>query len=293
MAGSPLVDDTVWQALLDRLPSTKAAARKAKHDPHVTRLVHRLLYRQDLTEERANRLILALGTGRDALWSLMALFRNPSCPKSVYITAATSRVREVADAALGADACPDEARFAGVLAGRLLGLLKVGTDVPDEVARQAVTLIENAPSSGRDAVNEETRQNLVSTLTRFAADHGVLDWCLAQYRAAYGDKALGMFHDAVLSRHSERVYVWDPVDRLDVAMDFLAGHPDGHVRALVVPHLPAQGLALAAKDPHEAVRVAAAKHPDLGGQAWDLLAGDTSPRVQEVMANRLMAALAH
>lgn len=296
VAASPLLDADGWVRLMAMVPTTKKAVKEKRNDLYLQRVLEVLMHRPDLTQERSETLLAAFGTGREAEWRISALLRNPACPKSVFLRVAMSKSKALADAALTSRDCPDEARMGAIMAGRPYAAIRIHSPLPVEVAHKALDDAHLVRSSkGRPARNEwdnddqDANENkIVDQVTRYTDDPHAMQRCLDHVLARAGmprDEAIGTFVTNLLSRHSTHYISNKHVEPYDHAMDFLAGHPDGDVRAHVVAEIHPEEFDAVKADPSEAVRIALLtrlvreRSTDLG---WAI--ADPSPRVRMALA---------
>jgi hypothetical protein len=288
IAQSVLMDDDLWQVALDSLPRTKKDTLARGLSSEVNSLVAALSSRPDLTGERAERILAAMHPQTRA-WQIPNLFRNPKCPPSAFIAAATGRDNQVADWALSERHCPDEAKFAAVLAGRVHALGAIHrTPIPDNVAEAALAAL-NDPTRARKrraGLNEAGARAVEEALARYASSPTVLDGVYQRYLDRHDTKAeaVDAFSSDVLRGHSEHVHTWDPRDRLDVAGEYLAAHADPDLRVTVLSHVHPDDLAGAATDPSPVVRAAVAAHPNIPVPLLRVLAGDADVTVRLAVA---------
>ena len=331
VASSYLLDDAGWDTLLATLPKTKKAAKEQARDLTQARLIETLLRRPDLTDERSAALLKALGTGMDSVWRLMSLLRNPHCPKALFLMAASGKDKQLADTALASEHCPDEARFAAVMVGRPYAIIKARTPIPVAVAHRALddARTVRARAAGRAGwgqdpdLGEVNEASVVDQVTRYTNDPDVMQRCLDHHLSRTGmskAEALASFYNNLLHRHSRHFHACVAVEPRDHAMDFLAGNPDGDVRALVVPDVGPEEFDAVKADPSEAVRVALvhrlaadgsndyqwvrtdpsvrvrmtlAAHEDAVPAGWVPLVDDLDEEIVAVVGERILAGLAH
>ena len=276
LAASPLLDEIGWSLLTARL----------RDEPGLLDLLlPHLFARPDVTAARALPLLPLCKRKVVRQFVFQYLANNPACPVEAFLWMVRHRDRLVVQTALVAQGCPDEVRWEAVRRGHVHALIKAQGRVPAEVALAALSASDDAGDLGdQRGLGGSDAEQIAVRLAAVSDDPQVLGAVLAWFLLS-GDPAVqaDRFRRAVLAE-CEQISV--SVKR-DLALGVLAGHPDGRVRATVVPWLiDPVSLASAAGDESVVVREAVAGHPLLPAAMVRRLAGDVSAVVRVVVAGR-------
>lgn len=282
---TPLLTAHGWAGALDLLRTASPTSAE-----HATLLG--LSRSPTITADRG----LALIDVYDALgvkpWNHLDLLRNPFCPPEVYQRLALHRDPYISQSALAADNCPDEVRFAAALRGHPLGLSKVTSPVPTDVAVKVLADLDRG-KAGRRKIQPTEATEIRKALARLDTDPAVTARVLDLFLAAADTPQAGLAaYWKAASANEDR---WPGISgdtRADEVLRMLAANPNGRVRAFVVGHLwHADDVLAAMTDPAPEVRAAAVAHPRFPEDRLPQYATDPSPVVRAAVGERFLAAI--